>query len=215
MFDRTRAYEFRSSYRSRYTIMIESGDPETRANAEVCKLASQVWEQIAQFAQRPELEDEDGNPLEFDIDSVIEDMKTKWNEYCRTGVAVDEVDRLVKETQAKIGRGNIPKTQDSHLETMRSDLRGEESQASDTKGTKGKKPTQMDAKATSTVAVIANGGKFGTPLEVIDAKNREYIQVNAIDVVIAEIEQELGVERQEQEIASAFHGAWPNLGTNL
>jgi hypothetical protein len=216
MFDRTRAYDFRASYRSRYEVMIESNDPESKANAEACKLASQAWEQIAQFAQRPELEDEEGNPLEFDVESVIEDMKTKWNEYCRTGVAVDEVDTLVRETQARIARGVLSpvKTQDSHLETIRENLRSQDPQTADPKAKKGQKSPQVD-KATSTVAVIANGGKYGSPIDVIDERNREYIQVSAIDVVIAEIEQELGVERQEHEIVSAFDGAWPNLGTQL
>jgi hypothetical protein len=185
MFDRTRAYEFRSWFRSRYSMMIDSGNPEDIANAESCRLAAQAWEDIAQNCQVPGLEDEHGNPIEYDVEIVIQDIRNRWAEYCRTGVPQDEVKELVDEFQRK--------HQESYARRYERSNRGE----SDPQPDKGQKKVKVDP--TSTVATIASKHH---PIELKNEQNIKNVQENAIEIIINQIHEELGVARQESEVAS-------------
>jgi hypothetical protein len=201
MFSRIRAYEFRASYMSRYSYMMETGDPVDRANSEAARLASQAWQDLAQFMQRPDLKDEHGNDWEFDPEEVITDIQLQWEDYCRTGVARNDVDELASEIRARhpqelaarrkayMDRNKVASrdpVQDFGIQPLES----KEAQAGGQKGKKVKKSEiSSDLPAESQTSVSQE--------EQIDEVNRSYIQENALDVVIAEIRMELGIDMQE------------------
>jgi hypothetical protein len=161
MFDRSRAYDFRSSYLSIYNTMIESGTPEDKANAEAYRLASEAWLEIAQFNQRPDIIDEQGVEIEFDVEAPIANMKLLWEEYCRTGIPVNNVADLVNDLQKEIKSRSNP-------------------------------DSDLDDSSPKT-----------------DEKNLQYIQENAIDILIARIHDELGTARQEAELTTVNPAFWP------
>jgi hypothetical protein len=202
MFDRSRAYDYRANYSSRYHAMMESKEPEDKANAECCRLASQAWQDIAQYCQNPAHTDEKGNPLDFDVESVIVDIRTRWEDYCRTGVPRNEVDDLAADIRKKhaqeMANRRVPHTE--FIQRMSESGQGkpvvtEKNQ----KNKKGQKPASDPQPADLP-------GQLSRPSDVeeINEENRKHIQLDAIEYVISEIYLELGVEAQEQE--SAFGG---------
>jgi hypothetical protein len=75
------AFDFMQIYRSRYDYMIESTHPEDKANAEACRLACRVWQEIA-FALKT------GGDIEFELDTTIAKYKPLWDKYLETGIPV-------------------------------------------------------------------------------------------------------------------------------
>lgn len=203
MFDRSRAYDYRANYSSRYHVMMESDQPEDKANSEACRLASQAWQDIAQYCQNPAHVDDKGNPIDFDVESVITDIRTRWEDYCRTGVPRNEVDDLAKEIRTKhaqeIANRRLPHTE--FVQRLSDCGKGQpvvtEKNQKNKKGSKSTNDTQQSADLSGQLS-------RSPELEEINEENRKHIQLDAIEHVIREIYLELGVEAQEQE--SAYGG---------
>jgi hypothetical protein len=208
MFSRARAFEFRSSYMSRYNYMMETGDPVDRANAECCRLASQAWQDIAQFSQRPDLVDDQGNPWEFDPESVIADIKSQWEDYCRTGVPRNDVDELAAEIRARHPQELADRRKaylDRHKPVSRDPvqdfgimpLEPKEITQTNQKGKKIKKSESENISTVSSSEQVQSIQRQEPELERMDEENRKHIQEDAIEVVINEIRMELSTEMQE------------------
>ena len=195
MYSRSRAWDFHSNYASRYHVMIESSQPEDHANSEACRLASQAWQDIAQYCQNPANIDEGGKEIEFDVESVILDIKSRWDDYCRTGVPRHEVDELAKEIRDKHAQALANRRLSSTEFIQRLSECSKEQSIAQEKNPKSKKGTKVQSE--SQPADLP--GPLSGPSELIDEENRKHIQIEAIDFVINESRLELGVEVQEQE----------------
>ena len=160
--------------------MIDSGDPEGIANAESCRIASQAWQDIAEYYSRPDT-DEEGQPTNegFSLEALTEHMRNQWKDYCETGIAVNEVQSLVEVLQAKLRK-------DPHLEGVGS--------TSDTAKDSPANQSQEDKPETSQ--------------EALNRRNRENVQVGAIEIIITQIYDELGTSKEDVEIASAALTPW-------
>jgi hypothetical protein len=208
MFSRQRAWDIRKSYSSRYSYMMDTKDTTDVANAESCRLASQAWQDIAMFCQNPHLEDEHGNPATYDVEVTIQELRDRWDNYCRTGVALNDVDELAKairkahakqmEIRSQVLAANTP---NSPQNVPSSIPEPKTSQTSSEKRKNRQKPAE-------TVSFAVSAKPSGLPSEEsqeterIDEKNRALIQVDAIDIIIDEIRFELGIGRALQELAA-------------
>lgn len=194
MFNRQKAYDMRSWYRSRYNSMMESNHPEDRANAYACMLGSQSWEDIGLYMQTDEYPD-------FDPEMIIIDIQAKWQDYCRTGVAVHDVDQLAlhfREEHRKAMQARTKAALDQSRDfAARLEGEPETVKTNQTSSEKRKIQKQSTKSAPEALQSLPEA-----PAEVIDEKNRYFIQINAIDHVINEIRYELGTERQDAEAAA-------------
>jgi hypothetical protein len=207
MFSRIRAYDLRSQYMSRYSYMIDSKDPVSVANAEACRLASQAWQDIAQFSQRPDLQDDQGNPIEYDYESTIADILSRWEDYCRTGVVISDVDELAQEFRDKHAlkikaMEARNKALVSNTANLVPDAPPSISENKTTQTSSEKRKTSK--KSTETVSIqsqVASDERSETPVERIDEENRKNIQLDALDYIVAEIRSEMSTDREEAELS--------------
>jgi hypothetical protein len=192
--------------------MMDTKDPTDVANAESCRLASQAWQDIAMFCQNPNLEDEHGNPAEYDVEVTIQELRDRWDNYCRTGVALNDVDELARDIRKAHAKKmelrfqtmatSIP---DSPQNAPSSISEPKTPQTSSEKRKNRQKQTETPAFAVSAKpSAISDKEQSQEEEEVerIDEKNRALIQVDAIDIIINEIRFELGIGRALQELAT-------------
>jgi len=101
MITRQRMNEYWRKYASMATAMGESREPYDRANAELARLASEMWHS-ASSGQVEELDWESNPSIKsyeksktFDPRGPLEEFKAAWNRYCRSGVITGEVGRAI------------------------------------------------------------------------------------------------------------------------
>jgi hypothetical protein len=208
MFSRQRAWDIRKSYSSRYSYMIDTKDPIDVANAESCRLASQAWQDIAMFCQNPNLEDEHGNPAEYDVEVTIQELRDRWDNYCRTGVALNDVDELARDIRKAHAKKMELRSQNLATNTPNSPQHAPSSipepktpQTSSQKRKDRQKPAETPYTVSAKPSAISNA-ESQEEVEKIDENNRALIQTNAIEMIIDEIRLELGIGRALQELAT-------------
>lgn len=183
---------------------MDTKDPTDVANAESCRLASQAWQDIAQFCQNPNLEDEHGSQVSYDIEVTINDLRERWDNYCRTGVALNDVDELAKNIRKAHAKtlaafvSNSPQNAPSSIPESKSpqtssQKRKDRQKSTETSYAVSAKPPSLSDETIS---------QAEEEVERIDEKNRALIQTNAIEMIIDEIRLELGIGRALQELAA-------------
>jgi hypothetical protein len=191
--------------------MMDTKDPTDVANAESCRLASQAWQDIAMFCQNPNLEDEHGNPAEYDVEVTIQEMRERWDNYCRTGVALNDVDELARDIRKAHAKKMELRSQVLAANASNSTQNAPSSipepktpQTSSEKRKNRQKPAETVPFAVSAKPSAVSDKEQSQEEEVerIDEKNRALIQVDAIDIIINEIRFELGIGRALQELAT-------------
>ncbi len=208
--------------------MMETGHPEDKANAESCRLASQAWQDIAMFNQRPDLVDDNGNEIEYDPEATIADIQARWDDYCRTGIVISDVDELAEnirdahkgwiakqkiwlESKAKEDRAKAllaspssvvqdapTATQDSKTAQTSSQKRKDRQKSPEASNVVSAESSELSQSEQPSVSEQSKEPE----LEKIDEENKKYIQLDAIDFVIAEIRSELGIEHELAELAA-------------
>lgn len=206
--------------------MIDSGHPEDKANSEACRLASQAWQDIAMFCQRPDLVDDNGMPWEYDPESTIADIQARWDDYCRTGIVVSDVDELAenirdahkvwvakqklwlesrdKEARAKATLSNpqiVVQDAPSAIQEPKTAQTSSQKRKNNQKPPEASNVVSADASGLSQ-SELSSVSEQQTESPLIDEFNRSHIQENAIDFVIAEIRSELSIDREQAELAA-------------
>lgn len=206
MISKQRMQALYSMYKSRYRHMDDSPMIEDRANAEACRLAMGAWHDISVQYGNPEFEG-------FTIEGVIQQVKTEWEAYLKTGIPENKTQMLADDAVVAIKAAHnarfgitipVRPLMSATQTTVPDQLQALNTNSLPEFGSKGQKRRQRTPEQQAAISASPESEPESVKPIKIDQNMIDAINPRSIDEVIEVISNEFGLIKQEMEVASSM-----------